>query len=85
MKTPFLRNMLNIWNKYKEKFCPSTSPLKLVTEIETFPTNLKGLVHLFKDKRMSKMRSKNLIMVKLQTKKLSWYNSIQLDSRTNEW
>ena len=47
--------MLNIWNKYREKPCPLTSPLKLVTEIENFPTNLKGLVDLFKEKKYCKI------------------------------
>ena len=44
-----------------------------MTEIESFPTNLKDLVELFKNKRvarlkdwMSKMRSKELVMSKLQ-------------------
>ena len=84
--------MLNVWNRYKKKLCFFTSPLKLVTEIENFPTNLKGLVDLFKDKNvarlkdwMSKMRLKDQIMLKPQTNKLSWYNYIQLDSWTNEW
>ena len=69
-----------------------TSPLKLVTEIENFPANLKGLADLFKDKKvarlkewMIKMRLKDQIIVELQTNKLSWYNYIQLDSWTNEW
>ena len=65
-------------------------PLKLVTEIENFPANVKGLADLFKKVArqkdwMIKMRSKDQIIFKLQTNKPSWYSYIQLDSWTNEW
>ena len=84
--------MLNVWNRYKKKLCPFTSPLKLVTKIENFPANLKGFVDLLKEKEvarlkdwMIKMRLKDQIIVILQTNKLSLYNYIQLDRRTKEW
>ena len=58
-----------------------------MTKIENIPKNLKGLVDLFKDKNVARMRwlVKLQTMVNLQTNKLSWYNYIQLDSWTNEW
>ena len=45
-----LKTMLNVWNKYRKNLCPFNSPLRLVTEIENFPVNMKVYAELFKEK-----------------------------------
>ena len=74
----------------KKNLCSSNSPLRLVTEIENFPANMKVYLKLFKEKvirlkdLLDKMRSKDQMKQILHNKNISWLNYMQLERWTNE-